>query len=71
MHEVTVVKPKKPKKDAADDSEDDVVDDFTTVGKGGKAMQFTSDGIFKNLVLIQDARGKKVLEFCHLFLTRS
>jgi len=36
------------------------VDDFTTVGKGGKVMQFTSEGIFKNLQAVQDARGKKV-----------
>ena len=35
-------------------------EDFTTVGKGGKAMQFTSEGIYKNLQLIQEARGKKV-----------
>ncbi|KAG6813323.1 hypothetical protein H0H92_012136 [Tricholoma furcatifolium] len=34
-------------------------DDFTTVGKGGKAMQFTSEGIFKNLQAVQEARGKK------------
>jgi translation initiation factor 3 subunit C len=36
------------------------VDDFTTVGKGGKVMQITSEGIFKNLQAIQEARGKKV-----------
>ena len=35
------------------------VDDFTTVGKGGKVMQITSEGIFKNLQAIQEARGKK------------
>lgn len=34
-------------------------DRFTTVGKGGKAMQFTSDAIFKTLQLIHEARGKK------------
>ncbi|KAF8637069.1 hypothetical protein AX17_003088 [Amanita inopinata Kibby_2008] len=32
---------------------------FTTVGKGGKAMQFTSEGIYKSLQAVQDARGKK------------
>ncbi|KAG6844342.1 hypothetical protein H0H87_007618 [Tephrocybe sp. NHM501043] len=37
----------------------EVDDDFTTVGKGGKAMQFTSEGIFKNLQAVQEARGKK------------
>lgn len=35
-------------------------EDFTTVGKGGKAMQFTADSIFKNLQAVQEARGKKV-----------
>jgi translation initiation factor 3 subunit C len=33
---------------------------FTPVGKGGKAMQFTADAIFKTLQLVQEARGKKV-----------
>ncbi|TFK22603.1 hypothetical protein FA15DRAFT_671398 [Coprinopsis marcescibilis] len=37
----------------------EVVEDFTTVGKGGKALQFTADSIFKNLQAIQEARGKK------------
>jgi len=32
---------------------------FTPVGKGGKAMQFTADAIFKTLQLVQEARGKK------------
>jgi translation initiation factor 3 subunit C len=41
-------------------TETDEPEDFTTVGKGGKAMQFTADGIFKNLQLVQEARGKKV-----------
>jgi translation initiation factor 3 subunit C len=44
----------------ASDEED--IDDFTTIGKGGKAMQFTSEGIFKNLQLVQEARGKKVCQ---------
>jgi translation initiation factor 3 subunit C len=39
---------------------EDAVDDFTTVGKGGKLMQFTADGIFKNLKMVQEARGRKV-----------
>ncbi|KAF8161017.1 eukaryotic translation initiation factor 3 subunit 8 N-terminus-domain-containing protein [Crassisporium funariophilum] len=34
-------------------------DEFTTVGKGGKTMQFTSEGIFKHLQAVQEARGKK------------
>jgi hypothetical protein len=50
---------KKTKKDAEGSGLED--DSFTTVGKGGKAMQYTADGIFKNLQLVQEARGKKVL----------
>ncbi|KAG5649452.1 hypothetical protein H0H81_003719 [Sphagnurus paluster] len=34
-------------------------ENFTPVGKGGKVMQFTADGIFKNLQAVQEARGKK------------
>jgi translation initiation factor 3 subunit C len=45
------------KKTTATEEDDD---EFTTVGKGGKAMQFTADSIFKNLQLVQEARGKKV-----------
>ena len=37
-----------------------VDDEFTTVGKGGKAMAFTADTILKNLQAVQEARGKKV-----------
>jgi translation initiation factor 3 subunit C len=59
--------PKKQRKDVADDSDDDEDDTFTTVGKGGKAMQFTPDGIFKNLQLVQEARGKKVSRLCVLW----
>ena len=36
------------------------VDEYTTVGRGGKVMQFTSEGIFKHLQAVQEARGKKV-----------
>ncbi|KAJ2922019.1 hypothetical protein H1R20_g15078, partial [Candolleomyces eurysporus] len=36
-----------------------VDEEFTTVGKGGKAMAFTSETIFKNLQAVQEARGKK------------
>jgi translation initiation factor 3 subunit C len=39
---------------------DDETDEFTTVGRGGRAMQFTADGIFKHLQAVQEARGKKV-----------
>ncbi|KAK0485673.1 eukaryotic translation initiation factor 3 domain-containing protein [Armillaria novae-zelandiae] len=41
------------------DADGEVIDDFTTVGKGGKTMQFTSESIFKNLQAVQEARGKK------------
>ncbi|KAH9929546.1 eukaryotic translation initiation factor 3 subunit 8 [Epithele typhae] len=51
-----VPKVKKVKKTSDDEEEDD---DFTTVGKGGKSMQFTPESIFKNLQAIQEARGKK------------
>ncbi|KAF5385793.1 hypothetical protein D9615_002455 [Tricholomella constricta] len=47
------------KRPAAQVGEADEADDFTTVGKGGKVMQFTAEGIFKNLQAVQDARGKK------------
>ncbi|THG98273.1 hypothetical protein EW145_g7454 [Phellinidium pouzarii] len=50
-------KPKKVKVSA--DANEAAEDDFTTVGKGGKAMQFTAESIFQNLQLIQEARGKK------------
>ncbi|KAH9937729.1 eukaryotic translation initiation factor 3 subunit 8 [Amylocystis lapponica] len=59
---VAAPKPKKAKKPAAGESEDEELqgeDDFMTVGKGGKAMQFTAEGIFKSLQVVQEARGKK------------
>jgi hypothetical protein len=40
-----------------------VDEEFTTVGKGGKAMAFTPETIFKNLQAVQEARGKKVRLF--------
>ncbi len=43
------------------DADGEIIDDFTTVGKGGKTMQFTSESIFKNLQAVQEARGKKVI----------
>ncbi|THH15475.1 hypothetical protein EW146_g5005 [Bondarzewia mesenterica] len=53
-----IVAPKAVKKVKKIDEEANE-EDFTTVGKGGKVMQFTVDGIFKNLQLVQEARGKK------------
>lgn len=41
--------------------DDTAVEEFTTVGKGGRGVQFTSEGIFKNLQAVQEARGKKVI----------
>ncbi|KAI0358603.1 eukaryotic translation initiation factor 3 subunit 8 [Trametes cingulata] len=48
-------KAKKAKK--ADEDEED--EEFTTVGKGGKGIQFTPENIFKNLQVVQENRGKK------------
>ncbi|KZT72040.1 eukaryotic translation initiation factor 3 subunit 8 [Daedalea quercina L-15889] len=42
-----------------EDAEGEEDDAFTTVGKGGRAMAFTPESIFKNLQLVQEARGKK------------
>lgn len=53
--------PKAKKNKAVVDVEED--GDFETVGKGGKSIQFTAEGIFKNLQMIQEARGKKVFLF--------
>ncbi|KAF9241170.1 eukaryotic translation initiation factor 3 subunit 8 N-terminus-domain-containing protein [Melanogaster broomeanus] len=60
--EVPAARTKKVKKaveDGSDDEDSGADDRFTTVGKGGKAMQFTPDTIFKTLKLVHDARGKK------------
>jgi translation initiation factor 3 subunit C len=32
---------------------------FATVGRGGRAMIYTADGIFKHLKMISEARGKR------------
>ncbi|TFK90565.1 eukaryotic translation initiation factor 3 subunit 8 [Polyporus arcularius HHB13444] len=53
-----VAAPAKTKK-AKKGDEDEEDEDFTTVGKGGKAIQFTPESIFKNLQVVQEARGKK------------
>ncbi|KAI0779679.1 eukaryotic translation initiation factor 3 subunit 8 [Fomes fomentarius] len=50
-----LVKAKKPKRGEEEEGDDE----FTTVGKGGKGIQFTPESIFKNLQVIQEARGKK------------
>ncbi|KAL2753305.1 hypothetical protein ACRALDRAFT_2111346 [Sodiomyces alcalophilus JCM 7366] len=38
---------------------DDDIEGFATVGKGGKALQFTPESIFKHLRTILETRGKK------------
>lgn len=55
--------PRQPRRGAAQGSDDDgnvVGSQFTTVGRGGRTMQFTSDTILKTLQSVQEARGKKV-----------
>ena len=55
-----IVKPKKLKtvaKSFAPDEDDD--DGFATVGRGGKALIFTPESIFKHLKVIIESRGKK------------
>lgn len=54
--------PKAKKKGLEEEADDD---EFTTVGKGGKTVLYTAEGIFKNLQAVQEARGKKV---CPLYL---
>lgn len=57
-------KPKKSKRVLTEQEEEDeerpATDAFTTVGKGGKTMVFASENTFKNLQVVQEARGKKV-----------
>ncbi|KAK0623659.1 eukaryotic translation initiation factor 3 subunit 8 N-terminus-domain-containing protein [Immersiella caudata] len=52
-----VAKPKFEAFTAADEDED--ASGFETVGKGGKALQFTPESIFKHLRTILESRGKK------------
>jgi translation initiation factor 3 subunit C len=61
--EVQVIAPKKIRRAVDDDGAATgapVAEDFTTVGRGGKLYNFASDSLYKNLQLIQEARGKKV-----------
>lgn len=39
--------------------DDDDDDDFQTVGRGGKAVTYTSEGLFKSLAAVMEARGRK------------
>ena len=63
--DTAVPKPKKSREAAETESDEEpVLDDrFTTVGKGGRAMSFSVDNIFKTLKLVHEARGKKVRLF--------
>ncbi|TAQ85045.1 hypothetical protein B7494_g6629 [Chlorociboria aeruginascens] len=59
--EEVVPKPKKPKViPGADDlTLDDDDEGFSTVGKGGRTLQFTPESILKHLRTIMESRGKK------------
>lgn len=59
--EVVVVKPKAPKapKGVPEPSFDDDDEGFSTVGKGGRTLQFTPESILKHLRTIMESRGKK------------
>lgn len=61
VEEEEVVVAPTPKKKAAVDVAISLDDDagFTTMGKGGKALQYTPESIFKHLRTILEARGKK------------
>lgn len=59
--EVVVVKPKAPKapKGVPEPSFEDDDEGFSTVGKGGRTLQFTPESILKHLRTIMESRGKK------------
>lgn len=59
--EKPIVKPKKERAFARENiaPEDDDDQGFATVGRGGKAVQYTPESIFKHLKVIIEARGKK------------
>lgn len=59
--EVVVPKAKKPKSSLAglDLTVDDDDEGFSTVGKGGRTLQFTPESILKHLRVIMESRGKK------------
>jgi translation initiation factor 3 subunit C len=55
--ETAIAKGKKERLAAALDA--DANDDFQTVGRGGRTETYTSEGLFKSLAAIMEARGKK------------
>ena len=59
----TAPKKKLPKKvSTLDVPPGDGDDDFTTVGKGGKALSLTADTVLKTLQSVLEARGKKATD---------
>lgn len=59
--EQPVAPTEKPRKPQQSFDVDDAIDDegFATVGRGGKALQYTPESILKNLRTITESRGKK------------
>ena len=51
--------PKKKKSKTLDSAVEDDDEGFATVGKGGKALTYTSEGVIKHLRAVFEARGKK------------
>jgi len=57
--EVRKVKPSKPKASGVPEPSFDDDEGFSTVGKGGRTLQFTPESILKHLRTIIESRGKK------------
>jgi translation initiation factor 3 subunit C len=57
--EIVVSKPKKSKSVGLDLALDEDDEGFSTVGKGGRTLQFTPESILKHLRTIMESRGKK------------
>jgi translation initiation factor 3 subunit C len=56
-------KPKQPKRAAGVDGEGEAGDEaFETVGRGGRALNLTPEGVFKTLAAVLEARGKKATD---------
>jgi translation initiation factor 3 subunit C len=57
-----VAKPVKKARTATAEASAVADDDFTTVGKGGKAVTITADNVLKTLQTVVEARGKKATD---------
>ncbi|RYP26852.1 hypothetical protein DL767_007894 [Monosporascus sp. MG133] len=57
--EAPAPKPRKAKADVFEGPVEGDEEGFSTVGKGGKTLQFTAESIFKHLRAIMESRGKK------------